>query len=193
MMYQRGFTYLVALFAVAIIGAVLGATSVIWHTQVQRDNEQELLFIGHAYRRAIAQYYENTPGTAKQFPKKLEDLLEDSRQTRLTRYLRKAYRDPMSGSKEWGLLKGPDASIVGVYSLSSRIPIKRAGFEEEDREFVSAANYSDWKFVYTQPTQPTPSAAPPNPNSTGAPGQSIPAPVPANSTPSPLPGVSKIP
>ena len=104
MRHQRGFTYLAVLFAVAILGAVLASTAVVWQAQVQRDKEQELIFIGHAYRQAIAQYYERTPGTAKQFPKKLEDLLEDKRQTRLTRYLRKVYRDPMAASKEWGLI-----------------------------------------------------------------------------------------
>lgn len=163
-MHQRGFTYLAVLFAVAIIGAVLASTSVVWHTQVQRDKEQELLFIGHAYRQAIARYYENTPGTAKQFPKKLEDLLEDKRQTRLTRYLRRAYRDPMTLSKEWGLVRGANADIIGVYSLSTRIPIKRAGFNEEDRDFMSAVNYVDWKFIYTQATQtatPTPAQTTP--------------------------------
>ena len=160
MRQPRGFTYLVVLFAVAIIGAVLASTSVVWQAQVQREKEQELIFIGHAFRQAIAQYYERTPGTAKQFPKKLEDLLEDRRQTRLTRYLRKVYHDPMTTSKEWGLVTGPDASIIGVYSKSARTPIKSAGFDEEDREFAGAASYMDWKFVYTQPTQ----AAVPAPN-----------------------------
>ena len=168
MRQPRGFTYLAVLFAVAIIGVVLASTSVVWQAQVQREKEQELIFIGHAYRQAIAQYYESTPGTAKQFPKTLEDLLEDKRQTRLTRYLRKAYRDPMTASKEWGLVTGPDASIIGVYSQSARVPIKSAGFDEEDRDFVGAASYVDWKFVYTQPTQAASTATPPNPDQPNA-------------------------
>ena len=190
MRHQRGFTYLAVLFAVAILGAVLASTAVVWQAQVQRDKEQELIFIGHAYRQAIAQYYERTPGTAKQFPKKLEDLLEDKRQTRLTRYLRKVYRDPMAASKEWGLVTGPDASIVGVYSLSTKAPIKQAKFDEEDKDFIGAARYSDWKFIYTLPTQAAPSATPSNtdksitqaiPNT--IPGQANPAP--GSQTPSP--------
>lgn len=183
MRQQRGFTYLVVLFAVTIIGAVLASTAVVWHALVQREKEQELLFIGHAYRQAITQYYESTPGTAKQFPKALEDLLEDKRQTRLTRYLRKLYRDPMTASKEWGLVKGPDASIIGVYSLSARTPIKSAGFDEVDREFVGAASYVDWKFVYTQPAQAAPPATSPNP--AGAPDQ--PSAVPTQANPTVLP------
>lgn len=157
-MRQRGFTYLAVIFAVAIIGTVLASTAVVWHVQVQRDKEQELLFIGHAYRQAIAEYYEKTPGTAKQFPKKLEDLLEDKRQVRLARYLRKLYWDPMTGSKEWGVVNGPGETIIGVYSRSQRAPIKSANFEEVDKDFAGASNYADWKFVLTQPAPATPAA-----------------------------------
>jgi len=167
-MRQRGFTYLALLFAVAIMGAVLGATAVVWHTQVQRDKEQELLFVGHAYRQAIAEYYEKTPGSAKQFPKKLEDLLEDKRQARLTRYLRKIYRDPMTGSKEWGLVAGPGETIAGVYSLSAKAPIKTAKFDEADKEFSGAASYADWKFFSTPPVPTAPPA--PTPAPAGQPG-----------------------
>ena len=160
-MRQYGFTYLGVLFAVAILGAVLSSTAVVWQVQVQRDKEKELLFIGHAYRQAIAQYYEKTPGTTKQFPQKLEDLLEDKRQTQLTRYLRRIYLDPMTASKDWGLVTGPGATIIGVYSRSTREPIKTANFEEADRDFAGAVSYMDWKFTFTMPTQVVPAAAPP--------------------------------
>jgi len=184
-MHQSGFTYLAVLFAVAIIGAVLGSTAVVWHAQVQRDKEQELLFIGHAFRNAISTYYEQSPGANKQYPKKLEDLLEDKRHTRLTRHLRKIFVDPMTGSKEWGLVKGPGDSIMGVHSLSDRKPIKIGNFDEADREFRSAVTYADWKFEHVAPAQPatpTPTGQPPGatPVSPGAtPPASEPNPVPA--------------
>ncbi|MBI5752944.1 MAG: type II secretion system protein [Hydrogenophilales bacterium] len=168
-MRQRGFTYLALLFMVAIMGAVLGATAVVWRTMNQRDKEQELLFIGHEYRRAIGLYYERTPGAAKQFPKKLEDLLEDKRQTTLTRYLRKRYNDPFSAGKEWGLAPGPGGTIMGVYSLSDKAPIKTGNFDEDDKDFADAASFQDWKFVYqaqaasTAPIPVTPTAASPSP------------------------------
>lgn len=159
-MRQRGFTYLALLFGVAIIGAVLGSTAVVWHTLVQRDKEQELLFVGHAYRDAIAAYYEKSPGSAKQYPKKFEDLLEDKRQARLTRHLRKLYRDPITGSQEWGVVAGPGETIAGVYSLSTKAPIKSAKFDEVDKDFVGAASYADWKFLPAQPAQATPAGQP---------------------------------
>ncbi len=159
---QHGFTYLALLFMVAIMGAVLGATAVVWRTMNQRDQEQELLFIGHEYRRAIGLYYERTPGAAKQFPKKLEDLLEDKRQTTLTRYLRKRYNDPLNAGKEWGLAPGPGGTIMGVYSLSDKTPIKTGNFDGDDKEFASAVSFQAWKFVY-QPTAPATAPIPVKP------------------------------
>ena len=159
-MRQRGFTYLAVLFLVAIMGAVLAATATVWHTLAQRDKERELLYIGHEFRSAIGLYYERTPGTAKQFPKKLEDLLEDKRQTNLARYLRKRYLDPLTASKEWGLVVGPGETIMGVYSLSQATPIKTGNFEEADKNFEGANSYQDWKFVYA-PKLPTAAPLPP--------------------------------
>ena len=150
-MQPRGFTYIAVLFLVAIMGAVLGATAVVWKTMNQRDKEQELLFIGHEYRRAIGFYYERTPGAAKLFPKKLEDLLEDKRQTTLTRYLRKRYNDPFSSGKEWGVVPGPGGTIMGVYSLSDKTPIKTGNFDTDDKDFANAVSFQAWKFVYQAP------------------------------------------
>ncbi len=159
-MRQRGFTYLAVLFLVALMGAVLAATATVWHTLAQRDKERELLFIGHEFRSAIGLYYERTPGAAKQFPKKLDDLLEDKRQTSLARYLRKRYIDPLTASKEWGLVPGPGETIMGVYSLAQALPVKTGNFDEVDKNFVGAMSYQDWKFVYA-PKTPAPPSPPP--------------------------------
>src|SRR3990170_6452118 len=79
---QRGFTYLAMLLAVAVIGIGLAAAGQVWTTAAQREKEQQLLFVGNQYRRAIGLYHRNspnqlTPGVA--YPKALKDLLEDKR------------------------------------------------------------------------------------------------------------------
>lgn len=158
-MRAHGFTYLALLFAVAIMGAVLAATAVVWSQVAQREKERELLFIGHEFRRAIGLYYERTPGTAKQYPKKLGDMLEDKRQIGLARYLRRIYTDPLTSSKEWGIVRGPGDVIVGVYSLSPLHPVKTGGFEEVDKEFEAASSFQDWKFIY-HPQAPAAAATP---------------------------------
>ena len=147
---EEGFTYLTVLFAVAFMGLGLALTGEVWHTALARDRETELLYAGNQYRRAIERYYLSGP---KQFPGALEDLLKDPRKPGTERYLRKLYFDPMTGKSEWGLVKGLEGRIMGVYSLSEDSPKKVANFGFANREFEGAAKYSDWKFVYNPGTQ----------------------------------------
>ena len=170
---QRGFTYLAMLLAVAVIGVGLAAAGQVWSTAAQREKEQELLFVGDQYRRAIGSYYRSSadqrmPGAA--YPKALKDLLEDKRRGDTKRHLRKLYADPMTGKAEWGLvtIKAPDGNrIMGVYSLSASTPFKTSGFLARDRTFEGANHFSDWKFLYEPlPAQQTPKPAAPPPAST---------------------------
>lgn len=145
---QGGFTYLTALFVVAILLGGLALTGEMWATAAKRQKEAELLFIGDQYRRAIGLYYEATPGSVKRYPRSLEDLIKDPRQARIERYLRKLYPDPITGKTEWGFVKAGDGGIQGVHSLSEDKPAKLAGFLTRDAGFERAPKYADWLFVY---------------------------------------------
>jgi type II secretory pathway pseudopilin PulG len=171
---QSGFTYLALLIAVAVGGGVLAAVGELTSHAQQREKEAELLFAGHQYRQAIAAYYERSPGGAKVFPQKLEDLLEDKRYPMPQRYLRRLYPDPVTGKTTWGLMDAPGGGIIGVYSLAEQKPIKSGGFSREDETFADAAGYADWKFFYTPP-KPADAAAPTD----SPPGAPAAAPAPA--------------
>lgn len=158
---EAGFTYIGLLLAVALFGVALSAVGQLWSTTLQRGRERELLFVGDEFRRAIAAYYDGTPGGgAKQFPKTLEDLLLDRRYPAVRRYLRKIYADPLTGKPEWGFVKGPGDTITGIYSLSSLTPRKHANFPDEYESFSESKRYSDWKFVYASAAVPA-SGTPP--------------------------------
>lgn len=159
---QGGFTYLALLFAVATMGAVLAVIGMVWSQAAQRDKERELLFVGNEFRQAIRLYYERTPGGVKRYPQKLEDLLIDSRQLAVQRYLRKIYRDPITGEKKWGTVPAPDGGIMGVFSLSEEVPLKSGNFRVADAMFEGAQHYADWMFSYLPPGS-TPSAKPASP------------------------------
>ena len=146
----RGFTYLALLFGLAVTGLALASVGVVWHTAAQREKERELLFVGDQFRSAITQYLASSPGAGR-YPARLEDLLLDARYPNVRRYLRRLYRDPMTGGAQWGLVKAPDGGIAGVYSLAVGHPIKSDGFAPEQAEFAGAASYAQWKFVATQP------------------------------------------
>jgi type II secretory pathway pseudopilin PulG len=143
----QGFSYIGLLILVAMMGIALAAAGEIWHTAQKREKEQELLFVGGQFRRAIEQFYANTPGKARRYPLLLEELLQDPRHPGIRRYLRKIYPDPMTGSVEWGLIIGSGGEIYGVYSLSEDEPIKKAHFRLADKAFEGKTKYSDWVFM----------------------------------------------
>lgn len=149
-----GFTYIGLLIFIALMGIALAGTGVVWHTQVRREKERELLFVGDQFRRAIGQYYERSPGGGKRFPQSLDDLLLDKRYVATQRYLRRVYLDPITGKAEWGFVKGPEDRIVGVYSLSEDAPLKRAGFPANYEDFEGKEHYRDWRFIYAPPAPP---------------------------------------
>ncbi len=144
---QRGFTYLTALLLVAAVGASLAAVGGLWSQASQREKEAELLWIGEQFRQAIGLYYQRSPGSAKRYPEKLEDLLEDRRFLTVQRYLRRIYADPMTGKPQWDLISAPGDGIMGVRSLSGGRPVRERG---------GARRYADWTFIYEPP--PTASA-----------------------------------
>ncbi|MEJ5210574.1 MAG: type II secretion system protein [Burkholderiales bacterium] len=145
---QRGFTYLAVLLATALVTAGAAAIATMWHTQSIRDKEEELLFVGHEFRRAIGRYYESSPGV-KTYPRRLEDLLLDPRREQVTRHLRRLYPDPFTNDRQWGLIRDGAGRIIGVHSLSQTVPLKRSGFAPEDAGFATATSHTDWQFIYT--------------------------------------------
>jgi type II secretory pathway pseudopilin PulG len=73
--------------------------------QIKRDREEELIHRGMQYRRAIHTFAKRTG----RFPMRIEEL-ED---TNGTRYLRKRYKDPISG-KDFRLLHMADIAATGA-------------------------------------------------------------------------------
>lgn len=145
---QHGLMYLALILAVAILASTLAFTSQLWSTRLRRDQEKELLLIGHQFRDAISRYYEKTPGIPKQYPQSLDDLLQDNRQPGTVRFLRKIYIDPLTHQAEWGVVKTPSGAIMGVYSLSNQKPLKTAGFDLQDASFEGKEKYSEWQFMF---------------------------------------------
>jgi type II secretory pathway pseudopilin PulG len=149
---NSGFTYIGLLIVVAIMGVTLAMIGTFWSTNQKRAKEQQLIFIGNQFSNAIYAYYQNPPSTGtnpgiKQYPKRLEDLLQDNRQPNTVRYLRKIFADPMTGKNEWGLIKAADGGIVGVRSLSEAEPLKKSNFGKGNEKFADKKHYSEWQFT----------------------------------------------
>lgn len=142
-----GFTYIALLIAIAVMGVFLALAGEVWHVAMQREKEQELLFVGHQFRRAIDQYARHAQVGSTRFPMALEDLLKDPRTPNTQRYLRKIYNDPMTGNSNWGLIKGQSGEIFGVYSLSEEEPLKKHNFSFADVTFEDKMKYAEWVFM----------------------------------------------
>lgn len=147
---MSGFTFIGLLMIITIMGIALLAVGEVWSFAQKREKEQALLFVGGQFRQAFKSYYTHTPATNKLqlYPTSLEDLLKDPRYPSTQRYLRQIYLDPISNSAEWGLLKNPNGSIYGVYSLSGDATIKRINFRAADKDLEGKTKYADWLFMY---------------------------------------------
>ena len=134
---QDGMTYVGALLAIVLIGIATTALTPMWSTMVRRDKEAELLFRLGEYRRAIARYRQDHG----RYPARLEDLLEDKTQRQVRRYLRRIYRDPMTGKADWKLdyIVDKAGAFAGIRDLHS---------QSEAEGFMNIAGkgnrYSDW-------------------------------------------------
>lgn len=168
---KNGFTYLMALILISIMGIMLGAIGQSWQIIMKREREAELLFRGSQIKDAITAW--NTPGKSVGQPQQvvtqltdLKHLLEDPRTVDKKRYLRRLYTDPMTG-KDWVIIRDPIKGIIGVASSSPDKPLKVDNFPDDLKGLAGKQKYSDWKFIYTPAGQPT--VAPPGPTKGGPP------------------------
>lgn len=145
-----GFTYVALLIIIAIISAAAASSVQLGGISYRRQAEEELLFIGRQYRRAIRNYYESAPsGSPATGPSSLEDLVRDPRYPNVRRYLRKIYLDPLTGKADWVLIRSQiDKKIIGLHSRSKETPIRMNEFPDEFFHFKGKQRYADWVFVY---------------------------------------------
>lgn len=146
----RGFTYVGLLIVVAIVGLAAASSVQLGAIAQRRQVEDELLFVGLQYKRAIRSYFEAAPpGAPSTAPARLEDLLRDPRFPNPRRHIRRLYPDPLTGQNDWVLIRGLDGQgILGVHSRSKENPIRIDNFPDEFFHFKGKKRYADWVFVY---------------------------------------------
>jgi len=153
---SKGYILIGMLVLMLVASYALTEASAKWSDTVKREREQTLLKVGDTYRKAIGSYYNQTPGIVKEYPPNLEVLVLDNRFVTPRRHIRKLYLDPVTQQAGWGLLQAPSGGIIGVYSLSSEMPIKRKSFRPIYKSFENQPIYGNWYFAYV------PNVLPPN-------------------------------
>jgi type II secretory pathway pseudopilin PulG len=102
---------------VTLSGAVIN-----WQKAMQREREEELIYRGKQFMRAVELWQRKFPGT---YPTTIDALLS----TNNTRFLRKKWKDPITNSDEWRLLKvNPDGSISGLTVIPGSSPLGPSNF-----------------------------------------------------------------
>lgn len=140
---QRGFTYLMLLWWVAIAGVMLAAAGRSWQLDARRVRDAELAWRGEQIRRALETYSQAPVADGvRRLPLELEELLEDQRTGQTVRHLRRLWPDPVTGA-QWGVVRRePDGAITGVYSRSALQPVRAP---------AGVNSYAAWRFEVTPP------------------------------------------
>ena len=112
---ERGFAYLMALFMIlaVVVASQVAVQSLL--TSGRREREEDMIWRGKQYTRAIRLYYRK----AGHYPKDLEDLQKGLPELHFLRSA--AYKDPMSTTDgEWGFIYvNPAGQIIGSSRYAS--------------------------------------------------------------------------
>jgi len=147
---ETGFSYLIVMIAITLMGLVTTMASRQWKVMVQRELEADLLTKGIEIQTALALYSANAKAgrviTGEVYPQTLAELTKPPKP-----YLRKVYLDPM-GRGEWELLRAPTGGVMGVRSKSKHAPIKQGNFPLAVRHFEGKPTHYDWVFQHPSPS-----------------------------------------
>ena len=102
------------------------------------------MFIGKQFSQAINSYAQSGGGV-KQYPISLNDLILDQRLQLKKRHLRRIFRDPMTNTYDWGVVR-EKGRIIGVFTHSTDTPLTQV-FEPELENFKLSKTYSAWIFM----------------------------------------------
>jgi type II secretory pathway pseudopilin PulG len=158
------------LVAIAVMSVLLSAAMPVWRQQVQREKEEELVFRGRQYVRAIELYQRKMPGA---LPPSIDILVTN-------RFLRNKYKDPMTEDGEFQILyagalqqqqpgapaggagsrgtvvsplqpvrspqAGPSAPAAGA--PGGMIGVASKSKEKSIRLYNGRGHYNEWQFIF---------------------------------------------
>ena len=161
---EGGYAMAALLVALAVMAIVMGAAMPTWSQMIRREKEEELIFRGTQYARAINQYQRKFANAS---PASLDVLIEQ-------RLLRKKFKDPLSPNKDGefqliylqnqnttgaqgrggapargGATAGPIGGSIGP-SPTGRgavVGVVSKNTEQSIRLYKGKNRYSEWQFL----------------------------------------------
>ena len=168
-----GFAMAALLVAMAVMAVVMSVLLPVWHTLSVREKEEELMFRGRQYDRAIQLFRKKNAAPG---PPNVDALIQG-------RFLRKKFKDPITdGDFDFvGVNAGPNAPGVQAPNMPGARPQNSPGVQQPPRGFGQligsvrskskahsfrepdgATTYDQWQFSYV-PWKPAGQAVPQTP------------------------------
>lgn len=135
---QRGFILALLLALITATGILLTKAMPSVIAEVQRDQEEELIFRGEAIRNAMRRYRAKTGN----YPTSLEDLMKVR-----PRILRKLYKDPMTAEGEWDIVTAVQAGASGEKEGLPIAAVRSRSQKDSFRIYQGKTLYSEWVFA----------------------------------------------
>jgi len=119
---EAGYTLLIVTFLVASMAILLTAATPSILTEGRREREEEMIWRGNQYVRAIGLYYRKTG----HYPTKIDDLYKG---VNGDRFLREEYKDPMNTTDgSWRLIYlGPNGQLIGSVNYQNLLQMSMGG------------------------------------------------------------------
>jgi type II secretory pathway pseudopilin PulG len=114
---ERGYLMVALLVAMSVMGILMGAALPAWRTWAQREREAELIFRGEQYARAIALFQQRYANAS---PPDIDTLVNQ-------KFLRKKYKDPMTGEDFQLVLAGGIPGEDGAGQPQAANPLAGSG------------------------------------------------------------------
>ena len=144
---ERGYLMVALLVAMSVMAIWMGAALPAWRTLAQREKEAELVFRGEQYARAVLLYRRKMNGSS---PMTIDALVQG-------RFLRKKFKDPMTGEDFQPLYLGQQPGQQGQQPAGrSGQPQQQGGVgitgvvskskENSIRIYRGGSTYNTWNF-----------------------------------------------
>ena len=164
----RGYAFLVLMMMVTILLVSLTAALPSIYTEGQREKEEELIFRGNQYARAIY-FFHNKFG---RYPNSIDEL---AKKTNGVRFLRQAYSDPMNPQGNWRFIHANAAGMV-IDSKTMTLPTgpgNRNGLNPPNQQDIGLPPTGSTNNTGVNPADQS-SGGPPTPGATSNTGQNPP-------------------
>ena len=127
----------------AVVVALLLGTGL----ETYLNQERRLVSSGQEIVTSLEAYRTASPGSAKELPHPLDDLLHDPRMLADKGYLSTLPVDPLTQKQERGVIKNQAEQIVGVHSLATTTPT----WIGQILSLQSGDTYAEWQFLVVSP------------------------------------------